>query len=323
MRKHLLPAAWIALPLLSVIFLVWEFKSWGSLASRSDQVRAEARRVERQITANETAMLREMQAMSQLLGEMQQWSVDGADHSAFLTSLSDLAQGSRLKIIGIGPLERQTAPEFRKSWHTVQVLAPFGQFKQLAGRIERGGGILEEVSIKLPTNGAKPKAKRKKEIEAQFKLTTMELTPESKAILKRTLAVRRPAPEKPAEPDRSLTLPLPSGLGKPAPQLRDPFAFVRTAPPKPVKVAARPKKAPPSPQAKRTKKPLPRIEIRGIMSFPGGYLAIVNGEIVKVGDRVGDYHVERITETEVMLRRPGDPLRTVKLPGITAGKRAR
>lgn len=317
MKLPLLPVAWVALPLLFVVLLVWEVKWWGTLAGQSAQVRREVARVERQILADEREMLQEMQALSELIGQMQQWSVDGADPSAFLTSLSDLAQGSRLKIMAIGPLERKTAPQFRKSWHTVQVQAPYSQLRTLAARIEREGGILEDVSIGLAPEPAGRKRPRKKEVEARFKLTTMELTPESKAILKRTLAMTRPAGEKPAQAPPTLRLPLPKqpeGLGPP---LRDPFAFVAKAPsPKPVKVAAKPKKVKPRPVNGKPRKPLPPIDVKGIMSFPGGYLAIVNGQIVKVGDLVKDYQVERITEREVVLRRPGDPPRSVRLPGI-------
>ena len=41
------------------------------------------------------------------------------------------------------------------------------------------------------------------------------------------------------------------------------------------------------------------------MSFPDGFLAILNNQITKVGDTVGGLRVERITESSVTLSAPG------------------
>ena len=70
---------------------------------------------------------------------------------------------------------------------------------------------------------------------------------------------------------------------------------------------------PPAPQ-----KPLMSMEVRGIVSFPGGRLAIVNDQIVKVGDRVDGHRVEDITDNEVRLRQPDGKPRFVRPPNIAA-----
>ena len=119
MRHRALAIAWLALPVLFVIALAWELKWWRSLVGRGGEVRVELAGVEREIKANEAEMVREMGALAELLREMQRWSIDRGDPTTFLTGLGGLAQGVRLKITGIGPLERETAPQFRKSWHKV------------------------------------------------------------------------------------------------------------------------------------------------------------------------------------------------------------
>jgi len=60
------------------------------------------------------------------------------------------------------------------------------------------------------------------------------------------------------------------------------------------------------------------MELRGIVGFPGGFLAILNNQIVKVGDSVAGYRVERIAEREVVLRPPEGGTRVVALPSIGA-----
>ncbi len=58
------------------------------------------------------------------------------------------------------------------------------------------------------------------------------------------------------------------------------------------------------------------LEVKGIVSFPDGFLAIVNNQIVKVGDMVSGYRVERIAENSVTLREPGVAPRTIELPNL-------
>ena len=64
-------------------------------------------------------------------------------------------------------------------------------------------------------------------------------------------------------------------------------------------------------------KPEVVFELRGIVGFPGGQLAILNNQIVKVGDTVSGHRVERITDNNVVLRdAPKASTRTVPLPDL-------
>lgn len=334
MGRRGLAVAWIALGVLFLVLLVWELAQWGSLVRRGNQVAAEQIRLTGEMRAKEQEMVREMRAHSDLLREMQ-WSPDRADPTVFLTGLAEQARGARLKITAIGPLERQAAPQFRKSWHQVQVVAPYQELKNLATRIEFERGVLEDVLVEPPKQDAKMEVAKKEEVQARFKLTTVELTPEAKAIIQRALRASPEAPGAPAKPEAPLALLLPSRPEEPAQALRDPFAFVATAPPaRPARVAALPSTPSPRPPGGQPGTPPPAsvkpepvtpprpMEVKGIVMFPGGALAIVNDRIVKVGDQVDGHRVERITETEVVLRQPDRTLRTVTLSSITAVPRA-
>ena len=60
------------------------------------------------------------------------------------------------------------------------------------------------------------------------------------------------------------------------------------------------------------------MELKGIVGFPGGHLAILNNQIVKVGDSVAGHRVERVSEGEVVLKSPEGGTRVVPLPAIGA-----
>jgi hypothetical protein len=60
------------------------------------------------------------------------------------------------------------------------------------------------------------------------------------------------------------------------------------------------------------------MELSAIVGFPGGYAAIINNQIVKVGDMVNGATIERITATSVSVREPDAPPRTVELPELGA-----
>jgi hypothetical protein len=62
--------------------------------------------------------------------------------------------------------------------------------------------------------------------------------------------------------------------------------------------------------------PLAPFALSAIVGFPGGYLAIVNNQVVKIGDVVSGHEVVAITDSSVSLREPGAPTRTLQLPEL-------
>jgi hypothetical protein len=323
MRVHGLVVGWFLVAIVLVLGVVYELNEWWTVAGRRGQVANEHRRLTAQLGALDEELRREERAHSDLLRDLQ-WSSEGGDPSAFLNGLAEFAQGSRLKIVGIGPLERQAVSQFNKSWHTVQVIGPFRDVRNLTTRIEREGGILEDVVLQIQTapGGSQPPTD---EIQAVMKLTTVELTQQSKDILKRVGATQGSGSGRVS----SLALPVPTSDGA----VRDPFAFaVAAAPARPERVAAArpgpprsepgpPTDAPPSAPATPPAPPAPPpapLDVKGIVQFPGGNLAIVNNQIVQVGDVVDGHRVEQISDTTVVVRADEGTSRTLTLPSITA-----
>ncbi|OGK82486.1 MAG: hypothetical protein A2X52_05150 [Candidatus Rokubacteria bacterium GWC2_70_16] len=321
MRDRTLTVAWIVVALVFALILLYELGKWRSLSTEGGRAAVERVRLSGEIRGKEEEIVKEMRGSAGLLQEMQ-WSAAGGDPSAFLTRLAELASEKRMKVIGIGNLERQATAQFNKSWHPIQVVAPYRELRDLAARVEGQKGILEDMSVTAP-KGVAPGASRSDEVEAKFKMTALELTTEAKKILERALAASGAGPQ-PAAPGPALALPLPITVAGAVPA-RDPFAFgaAAPAPGTPVTGArpgprARPAAGAPAaaPAAPRVETPKAVMELRGVVSFPGGFLAIVNNQIVKAGDSLSGHRVERITDDTVVLREPDGGTRTISLPGL-------
>lgn len=346
MRGRTLGLVWVLAGVVFVVLAYWGVSTWRSLLVRGQAVAAQRTQLATEIKSRQEEMMKEMRSTN-VLQEMQ-FSVERADPSVFLTGLADLTQGTRIRVLAITPLERLTTPQFVKSWQTVQLTTPFQDLRELATRVEREKGILEDLVIEVPqtapvVSGASP------EIQAKFKLTSMEITGEAKRILQRAMAVARAAPGPAPAPEQSLSLPFPARPPTAATSARDPFLFAAPAlppvPKPPVRVATgrRPAAAPgpgrpfqitappittSPPVATPTDptappRPLARMEVKGIVGMPDGYLAIVNNEIVKVGDTIDGHRVERITATDVVLRQPDGTQRSLTLPSVVSPPGAR
>jgi hypothetical protein len=306
LRGRQLGLVWIAVVGVLILLNLVALYEWQSLASRGRRITAERAGLGEAIRAKEGEIVTLMRDNAALLREMQ-WSSSGGDPAAFLTRLGDLAREKRMKVIGIGPLERSATAQFNKSWHTIQVVAPYRELRELAARVEAEKGILEDVSVVTPRDAGRAGAPRADEIEARFKMTALELTPDAKKVFERAVAAAGTAPQ----PGGSLSLPLPAA-GPAGGPTRDPFAFV----------AGVRRPAPSGPTGAPTGAPLGEteraaIELKGIFGFPGGFLAILNNQIVKTGDAVAGHRVERITEDTVLLREPGGGARTLTLPVLS------
>jgi len=307
-RARGLAVAWILVAVVLVVLLVLELSKWRSLTTEGAYVAGERQRLSSEIGLREQQVMVEMRKHSVLLQEMQ-WTSVGGDPAAFLTRLAELAQEKRMKVTAIGPLERQVTPQFTKSWHTVQVQAPFREIRELATRVEQEKGILEDVHLEgtAPPSGSPGAASPLNELQVRFKMTALELSAAAKQIIQRAAAAGGGAP--PGAPGVPPGLSVPTRVGQAGPGGRDPFTFVLPPPP-PSRVASG---GPPSPAAE---KPAVPFDVKGIVSFPGGFLAIVNNQIVKVGDTVSGYRVDRITEGAVTVREPGANPRTIELSDL-------
>ena len=311
---------WAGVALLLLIALFYEVGKWRALSTEGARAAAERERLTREIRLREEEIVKEMRNSAGLLQEMQ-WTSAGGDPAAFLTRFADLVQEKRMRITSISALERSGTAQFSKTWHTVTVVAPYREVKELTGRVESEKGILEDMVLEPAAKDDRALASglvAADEVQARFKMTALELTPEARKVFDRSMAAAGPAPQAPSPTAPALTLPVPTKVAEAPGSARDPFAFGATAlgrgAKRPVGAAATKPGAPGAPPA--PPKPEVVFELKGIVSFPGGYLAVVNNQIVKVGDTVSGHRVERITDNSVVMRDPDGGSRTVPLPDL-------
>lgn len=310
MTSQRLAIGWGLVAVVFVILLGLELSTWRSVTSEGGRAAGERQRLTNEIRLREQQLVGQMRANAPLLREMQ-WSSEGSDPSAFLKRLADLAQQKRMRIMAIGPLERQATPQFNKSWHSIQIEAPYRELRELAARVEQERGVVEDVRLEAapapPAQAGGKQSAPSDEVQARFRVVALELSGQAKQVIDRAIAAGGESSQS------GLTLPVPS---QPAPATtiaRDPFAFV--TPPAPAAPATPVTATGPAGASER---PAPPLELKGIVNFPGGFLAIVNNQIVKVGDTVSGYRVERITDSSVTVREPGGSPRTVDLPDLAS-----
>ena len=128
------------------MLLAYELAQWRALSSEGMRAADERRRLTDEIRLREEQMAGELRARAPMLGEMR-WTAGAADPGTFLTRLAELAGDKRVKVVAVGPLERQVTPQWEKSWHAIQVVAPYREIRELAARIEGERGILEDVRL--------------------------------------------------------------------------------------------------------------------------------------------------------------------------------
>lgn len=310
MRERQLAIFWVALVVIFIVALVGLLQYASSLRTRSATAAAEVARLRMAIAQKEQETLTEMKSNVTVLQEMT-WTGTTGDPVAFLSRVADLAQGSRLRVLAVGPLEQQDTPQFSKSWHAVTVQGPFQDLVDLATRVENDRGTLENVSMEAqnapapvaaPGQPAVP-ARLTPEVLARFRVTALQLTQQARRIID-DAAKASGVTLVPPGPQAGLSLPVPSA----STEFRDPFAF-----------------GPSVERPRETGSAVPRqaFELQGIVGFPGGHLAILNNQIVKAGDRVGGHTIEHITDTAVLLRQPDGTPRRLLLPEIGAPRGAR
>ena len=310
MRERHLAVFWIGLALVFIVALVALVQYASSLRTRSATAAAEVARLKAAIAQKEQETLTEMRANASILQEMS-WTGTTGDPVAFLSRVADLAQGSRLRVLAVGPLEQQDTPQFSKSWHAVTVQGPFQDLVDLATRVENDRGTLENVFMEAqppvalaPAPGRPALVRLTPEVLARFRVTALQLTVQARKIID-DAARASGVTLAPPGPQAGLSLPVPST----ATESRDPFTFGPTVEaPRTVAETTAPKQV---------------FDLQGIVGFPGGHLAILNNQIVRTGDKVSGHTVEHITDSVVLLRQPDGIPRRISLPEIGAIRAAR
>ena len=301
MKGRALAVGWILMVLAVLAALGWtaaQTISLGRLGATADAQRAG---LARELETSRQNIQAELVANADLLKDIR-WSPDRATSADVLRRLADLARGGQAKVLAIAPLEQEPAARYRKSSHRIDMIASFSELFDLATRVEREGGILEDVVLEVPQRTPGEGAGRDT-VRAQFRLTTIEPSDDTRRIMERVLAATAKSSRSPLAV--ALTLPLEVRAETRLEPLRDPFKFAeaprRTGP----AIAVAP--APPL---------IAPVLVKGIMKFPGGALAIVDDRVIKVGDVVNGQRVEQIMDERIVLSEPGGGSRSILLPGF-------
>ena len=306
MKGRGLAAGWIVMVLVVVAALGWTVAKTISLGRSGATADAERAGLARALEASRQNIQAELVANADLLKEIR-WSPDRATAVDVLRRLADLARGGQAKVLAIAPLEQEPAARYRKSSHRIDMAASFRELLDFATRVENEGGILEDVVLENPL--AKPGGEKGPDaLRAQLRLTTIEPSDDTRRIMGRVLAASAKSSKSPLA--AALSLPIEARAWATPLPLRDPFKFAEAprprGPARPVALARPPSPASPAPV------------VKGIVKFPGGALAIVNDQIVKVGDVVDGRRVEEIVDGRVVLSEPAGGSRSVPLPGFGA-----
>ena len=298
MTRPALLAAWVAVALVFLVLLAYELVQWRALSGEGMRAADERRRLTDEIRLRDDQMAAELRARAPVLGEMR-WTAGAADPGTFLTRLAELAGDKRVKVVAVGPLERQVTPQWEKSWHAIEVVAPYREIRELAARIEGERGILEDVS---PRSGSRPAAAGRSPGGAAADRRGPRALSDDRARAVRAVQAARRARARRGEQRAAL------GAHAAGP------AHAR-----PLRLRGGAVTRGPGPSgASRVETPLAPLVLSAIVGFPGGYLAIVNNQVVKTGDVVSGHEVVAITDSAVSLREPGAPTRTLPLPELGA-----
>ena len=293
MSGRKLLAAWIATVLVLVVALGWTVRQWVALGSLGATAGAKRSTLSADLDTQRQIIQKELLANVDLLKDMR-WTPERGNPDAVVRRLAELVQGGQAKVLAIAPLERESTARFRKSWHQIEMTAPYRELVELATKVEHEGGVLEEVTLDIDRKPGEPGTGP---VRAQFRLSAMEPAEDAKRILDRAIVAARQAG--PPAQVAALTLPIEERAAGPAAQLRDPFGFVQ-------RVAAKTGTA-------YVQGP---VVLKGIVKFPGGNVAIVNDQTVRVGDLVDGQRVTEISDGRIVLSVPGGGTRVETLPGV-------
>lgn len=305
MKGRGLVAGWVATILLVVVALGWTIVQATALSRSVASADAERNELTRQLEAKRQRMQAELAAKIDLVKDTR-WSSEKSFGADILRRLADLARDGHAKVSAVAPVDKEPGARIRESSHRVEMSASFHELVDFATRIERDGGLLEDVVLETPQT--KPgEGATNDGLSAQFRLTTIEPSEDAKRIMRRVLSASPNSPK--FTLTSALSLPL-EGSQERTSRVRDPFKFaeppVRRRAPGVVTAAA------PAPAA------VVPMTVKGIVKFPGGVVAIVNDQIVKVGDVVDGHRVESIADKRVELHEPGGGSRSVPLAGFAA-----
>jgi Tfp pilus assembly protein PilP len=308
-KGHGLAAGWIATLIVLIAALggmIMQSISLGRSGASADDERLA---LVRQLESSRQRMQEVLSAKLDVMKELR-WNAERQTAPDVLRRLADLARDGHAKVSAVSPVDKESGARSRESSHRVEMMASFHEVVDFATRIERDGGLLEDVVLETPQ--AKPGEESAVDgLSAQFRLTTVEPSDDARQIMRRVLAA---STKNPKFSLATLALPVEPQV-RATPELRDPFRFAEAPARRRRQGTVPASTASAQPPAAPVVAPL---TVKGIVKFPGGAAAIVNDQIVKVGDIVEGNRVEHIADGRVVLHEPGGGLRTIPLAGFSS-----
>jgi hypothetical protein len=285
-----LAAGWVVLVLVVLVALGWTVTQMVSFSRLGADAHARRAALMREVQASRQQTETELAANAGLLRDIR-WNRDRGTAAEVLRRLADLARDGEAKVVAITPLEQEPGARYRRSSHRIDMVASFREMVDFAARVERGGGILDEVVLEVVRAKTDGDA-GSDAIRAQFRLTTLEPSEDTRRIMERVVAASAKNPK--VNLVAALTPLTEARAEAPSAPLRDPFKYIE---------APRRRSAGPvltrGPAAAPDVPPIAPV-VKGIVKFPGGALAIVNDQIVKVGDMVAGRRVHEIVDGRVV-----------------------
>jgi len=233
------------------------------------------------------------------------WLAAPSEGTAFLTRLGQVVTGLSLKVQGIGVVQREAIRQLEKRGRQVRVAGRFADNLQLVENVERSKGFVEELKIQRlqPRSGTEAA----EEVEAQFRLSSVELPPEVRNYLRAFLD----------------SLPDGAKLGTAMLDGVSPLALSDQFDPQRLTLLRDPFRLPSGLHMSMSKGAVFQdFKLVGIVASPTGRMAIINKRSVKEGERVEGSLIETIGPSEVVLSSPlGSKHFTLPAFGATAPPR--
>jgi hypothetical protein len=315
MKNQGLAVGWIATVIALIAGLGWTITQTIALTRSRASTEAQRTTLVRQLEASRQRMHDELAAKVDVLRDLR-WSAERPTAADILRRVAELARDGHAKVSVVAPIDKEPAVQSRESSHRIEMAASFQEIVDFASKVERDGGILEDVVFEIPQTKAGEES-ASNGLSAQFRLTTIEPSDDARQIMRRIVTASARSPKF----SLASALALPIEVQPPATSsLRDPFQFteapVRRREPVSVSMPATPPavalQSPGSPPAPVV---IP-LTVKGIVKFPEGLVAIVNDKIVKVGDLVEGQRVEEISDGRVVFHEPGSGSRSIPLAGF-------
>src|SRR5919198_3283895 len=220
MKNQGLAAGWIATVIALIAGLGWTITQTIALTRSRASTEAQRTTLVRQLEASRQRMHDELAAKVDVLRDLR-WSAERPTAADILRRVAELARDGHAKVSVVAPIDKEPAGQSREASHRIEMGGSFQEIVDFASKVERDGGILEDVVFEIPQTKAGEES-ASNGLSAQFRLTTIEPSDDARQIMRRIVTASARSPKF----SLASALALPIEVPPPATSsLRDPFQF--------------------------------------------------------------------------------------------------